>query len=87
MQMLSDVLEIPVNVPDNTRHAGTVGTAYCALIGLGLCRDFEEAKSRIRMTKTFTPNPENFAAYRRMTEAYRKLYPRMRETFRDIAEP
>jgi xylulokinase len=81
MQILADVLEIPVHVPENPRHAGAIGTAYCAMIGLGLCKDFTEAKQRIRIEKTFLPRENAKAEYRLMFDVYKKLYPTFKELF------
>ena len=36
MQALSDVMQIRIRVPYSPRHAGAVGTAYCALVGLAV---------------------------------------------------
>ena len=74
MQMLSDILGITVEVPMNPRHAGAIGAAYCALIGLGICKDFGEAKSRIKIRKRFEPRAETAHNYTKALSAYRKLY-------------
>ena len=81
MQILADVLQIPVCIPAETRHSGTIGTAYCALIGLGVCKDFSEAARRIEIVKTFTPNPENRETYETMLGQYKKLYKSMKPVF------
>jgi len=74
MQMLADVLGIVVEVPRNPRHAGAVGAAYCALIGLGLCSDFNEAKARIVIEKRYQPSPDTSAAYHKASHAYRLAF-------------
>jgi xylulokinase len=81
MQMMADVLGIPVEVPENPRHAGAIGAAYCALIGLGLCHDFEEVKQRVRVEKTFTPRLENTATYDKMYKEFASLYSKLKSTF------
>lgn len=81
MQTLADVLEIPVMVPYDPRHAGAVGTAYCALIGLGLCMDIDEAKARIRMEKEFLPRESASMAHMKNLAAYKKLHKSLETTF------
>lgn len=81
MQMLADILEIPVLVPKNPRQAGAIGTAYCALIGLGLCRDLDEAKSHISIEKKFLPREDTKKAYDKTYKAYTRLYPELKNLF------
>ena len=81
MQIMADVLGIPIEVPENPRHAGAVGAAYCALIGLGLCHDFEEVNQRVRVAKTFIPRLENAAIYEKMYRQFVGLYPKLKDTF------
>lgn len=81
MQILADVLQIPVCIPSQTRHSGALGAAYCALIGLGVCKDFSEAKAKIEIEKTFEPRVENRAVYEKMCRQYSELYPTLKKTF------
>ena len=86
MQMLADVLQIPVCIPQETRHSGTIGTAYCALIGLGVCKDFCEAQKRIEIVKVYEPNPANRQIYAKMCEEYKKLYKSMKPVFGSLGK-
>jgi xylulokinase len=81
MQMMADVLGIPVEVPENPRHAGAVGAAYCALIGLGICSNFEEVNKRMKVEKSFVPRPENAGVYNKMYKEFVALYPKLKDTF------
>jgi xylulokinase len=81
MQTMADVLNIPVRVPAAPRHAGAVGTAYCVLIGLGRCKDFDEAKARIKMGKTFNPRKEATKAHEKNIAAYKKLHKSLSDIF------
>jgi xylulokinase len=74
MQMLADVLGITVEVTQSPRHAGAIGTAYCALIGLGIRKDFSEVKSQIQINKRFEPRPETAGSYANALAAYKQLY-------------
>ena len=65
MQMLADMLNAEVVVPENARYAGALGAAYCAMIGLGLCEDFEECAARVRIKATYVPRKEAVEVYDR----------------------
>ena len=73
MQILADVLNMPVEVPVACRHAGAIGTAYSAIVGLGYAKDLTEAAGRLELQKTYYPDPENTATYESRFAAYCKL--------------
>lgn len=81
MQILADVLNIPVRVTKEPRHAGAVGTAYAALIGLGVCADYAEAAERVAIAATYTPKKENVAVYNRGYAVFRTLYKTLSPVF------
>ncbi|MBQ9079589.1 MAG: carbohydrate kinase [Clostridia bacterium] len=81
MQMLADVMNTPVRVPAATRHAGAVGTAYSALIGLGICSDYAEAAKRVRIERTFEPIPANVKTYEAGFKVFEKLYAALEPMF------
>ena len=66
MQILADVLGTQVLVPAFPRHTGAIGTAWSALIGLGVSADFDKAASQLCMERQFLPSGTH-AAYE---EAY-----------------
>ena len=74
MQMLADVLNVNVEVPAATRHAGALGTAYCALVGLGICDGIEDAARRMKIAKVYTPNPEAVEVYNKGYRVFEKIY-------------
>lgn len=74
MQILSDVTGRTISVVENPRNAGAVGAAVVALIGLGELPDFAAAKKFVRVSESFTPNPENKAVYDGLFSQYQKLY-------------
>ena len=80
MQMMADILKIPVQVPENPRYVGTMGSYYCALIGLGVKKDFSDLARRSG-GKVFIPNPENEGIYDKMYGIYRDLYPSLKSLY------
>ena len=81
MQMLADIMNTPVRVPRATRHAGAVGTAYSALIGLGVCSDYAEAAKRVQIERSFEPIPENVALYEKNYAVFKNLYKSLEPMF------
>lgn len=63
MQMLADILNMPINVPRETKHTGAIGAAYCALVGLGRCTDYGEASQNITVQHRYEPIPEHISVY------------------------
>jgi len=79
MQMMSDVLGIRVKVPEKPRHAGTIGTASCALRGLGLVNDLADVKRLIVPESVYGPDPAATSAYEGPLAVYSRLYPALKQ--------
>ena len=63
------------------RHAGALGTACTALIGLGIFDSYEEAAKKMQFERSFSPQAENRACYDRSFEIYQMLYPTLKPIF------
>ena len=81
MQMLSDVLEMPVQVIDSPRHAGARGIAYHVLKGLGIAKTYEEAGKDTASGALYLPDPGHAEIYRQGKERFRILYETLRPVF------
>lgn len=81
MQIMADVLDVVIEVPPNARHAGAVGAAYCALIGLGVCESFEAANALTGVEARYTPNAANREVYDRLFAAFAGIYPSLQGIF------
>ena len=84
MQALSDILRVPIEVPGDSRHARAIGTAYCALIGLGRCANFENANELIRVEKRFEPREETAQVYDKLYDCFCGLFPALRTLFEKL---
>jgi xylulokinase len=84
MQTLSSILKIPVTIPENAHHAGAIGTAYCAIVGLGVCGDFDEADRLIKEGKIFHPAKAHAEMYDTMYGVYKDIYPSMKDMFQTL---
>ena len=73
-QILADVFEADVKMPNRVQEATSIGAAVTAGVGAGLLKDFSEV-SRFAATRRKTaPNPENARAYRAFMPVYNRAY-------------
>ena len=84
MQILADVLQITVQVPDAPRYTGTLGAFYCAALGLGWIKDLDGVADAVRIQKEYRPNPANRAVYERNYRVYEKLHPTLLDVHTEL---
>jgi len=73
-QILSDVLNLPVDVPV-VKEATALGAAIMAGKGIGIYADIKEAAKKIvKIEKTFTPNAANREVYDKAFENWKAVY-------------
>jgi xylulokinase len=79
-QIKADVLDREVLLP-RVVEAVCVGAAILAALGIGAYTDLASAvAAMVRIKRRFEPRPEPVAQYAQVFEAYRSLYPALRET-------
>ena len=86
MQILSNVLQTEVSVPCNNQHAGALGAAIFALVGLGEYKDLDEASVFVKERKHFWPDPSTAKTYEELTDLYTGLYKPLEHTFLKLNE-
>lgn len=84
MQILADVLQIPICIPENPRLTGAMGAYYCAMIGLGHLESYNAIYDTVKISKVFNPNKDNFDVYNKLYNIYLKLYPSLSSLYDDI---
>ena len=73
VQMFADIIGLPMEV-SAVDELGTLGSAICAGIGSGLFDDSKEVAERfITIKKTFYPNEEMAAYYKKKYELYKNI--------------
>ncbi len=72
MQMLADVLGLPVKVAEQARHSGALGAAAAAAIGLGIC-GYDTLDRLIRTDREYQPRAELAELYKMRFEVFREL--------------
>ena len=85
MQMMADVMGVPVSVPENCRHAGAIGSAAIVSVGKGVYK-IDEIDQFVRIEKTFYPREKERKIYDRQYEIWKKLYPALKDVFADLYE-
>ncbi|MCC8024737.1 MAG: carbohydrate kinase [Clostridium sp.] len=84
MQMLADVLQIKVEVPESPRYTGAIGAYYCAMVGLGMIENYDAIYKAVRIEKTFLPRKENAQIYEKVYNVYGKLFPALKDLYSEI---
>lgn len=84
MQMLADILGIPVQVPESHRHTGAVGAAFCALVGLGYYEDFRECGRQVKIKREYVPRTSRKAFYQELCGRYLELFQCLEKFFRNV---
>lgn len=79
-QIISDVVQRELKVL-NIEEGPSFGAALIALVGAGICPDFETAKGKsVKVIKTIKPS-ENVSKYKELYEIYRELYAANKDVF------
>jgi xylulokinase len=84
-QILADIFQRELIIPDAVREAGCLGAAMAGGVGVGMFRDFSEANGMIRLRETVQPRPEHAEVYNRLYEIFQGAYPALRDSFRKVS--
>jgi xylulokinase len=83
MQMLADVLQRDVVVPNGARHAGTRGAHICAESAIAGAAEPVPFPDPIE-ARRFRADPSNAPEYDRMYQLYLKIFPALRALFAEL---
>ncbi|MCI8326350.1 MAG: carbohydrate kinase [Lachnospiraceae bacterium] len=72
-QMMADIFKHPICILENG-EAGCLGAALYAGVGVGAYKDCHEAAKVVRLTKEYTPNPDNYEAYDKAYQRFCDVY-------------
>lgn len=84
-QMLADVYEQPVTIPDSF-ESSALGAAVVAMKALGIINSYDIMDKVIGATKTYQPEPANYAAYRDLMPIYIRLDRQLKSEYEAIAD-
>ena len=79
-QIMADVLDRPMLQIDNPLQVNTRGAAFIAAVALGYL-SFADVNSRVKVTQTYHPNPENRQIYDKLFREFDNLYKNNRGSF------
>ena len=85
LRLKADILNRPVTVLENP-EAGSLGAALLAGGAAGLWNPADAAGALVRERETIDPRPEQVRIYRERIDAYRTVYPALKEVNRRIAD-
>jgi len=83
-QMLADITGRKIETIENPQNAGAVGAAVLIGLSLGLIDSFEGAKETIRVSKTFTPDPESSKIYQKAYTVFKELHKSNKRHFQTL---
>lgn len=84
MQSLADILNKKIQVPYMPRHAGAMGVAACAFVGMGIYKDFDDFSEQTQIERVFTPIPENVKMYEQGYYLFKQLYGMQKPIFETL---
>ena len=83
MQMMADILQIPVYVPEESRHSGAIGAAFAAAVGLGWYKQ-EDVKNFIQVDKRYEPDTTLADMYAVRYDRFKRLYGLVKDFYKEI---
>ena len=84
VRIMANVLDIPLDLPQTEEGPG-YGGAILAMVGCGAYESVEQAAaSLVSVTATVEPDPELSARYEAAYQKFRKIYPTVKNLFREL---
>lgn len=80
-QILADIWQKELFIPQYLEEATSMGAAVCAGVGVGAFNDFGVMNKFNQIRKTILPNPENKKVYEKMYTAFNMAYDGLLDTY------
>lgn len=84
-QMMADIFNTEIHIPEVLEEAGSMGAAVIAGVGVGMYKDFTAIDKFINITKTVKPNPEAVKAYANCKDDFELYYQALKNVYREIS--
>ena len=84
-QVISDVFQREILIPEAPREAGCMGAAMAGGVGIGMFPDFSKAAKMIRIRDTVQPRSEWFETYDRLYSVFRESYGALKPLYDKLA--
>lgn len=84
-QILADIWEKPLAVPQYLEEATSMGAAVCCGVGIGLYPDFSVIQRFNPTVRRVLPREENWETYRELYRLFNEAYEALRPVYRDLS--
>lgn len=85
-QMMADIYQTEIRIPDYLEEATSMGAAVLAGIGSGLFNDFSVTERFIHTHKTVSPITANVEKYKKLMPVFDSAYHNLCDTYADLAD-
>lgn len=84
VQILSDILKLPISLPETLEEATSMGAAITAGVGIGVFDSFDAAEKFIKVKSKINPKTENEEKYNEMKMRFDEIYHSLEEIFEKL---
>ncbi|WP_041081622.1 xylulokinase [Thermotoga profunda] len=84
-QIIADIFERPVSLPEYLGEATSVGAAICGCLGAGLI-DINDARNFVKDVQTIEPRSDFSERYNKLYEIFERSYQALKEIFDSLAK-
>lgn len=84
-QMMADIYQTEIKVPNYLEEATSMGAAVLAGIGVGLFPDFGVTERFIQTAHTVSPNPDHVRKYEKLLPLFDQAYYSMKDFYSEFA--
>ena len=84
-QMMADIYQTEIKIPNYLEEATSMGAAILAGIGSGLFSDFSVVDRFIRIEKVIQPIPEHVEKYKNLMGAFDRAYDHLKAVYTDLS--
>ena len=85
LQLLANIWQKPLEVPQYIEEATSMGAAICGGVGVGLFPDFRVADMFNQVQKTILPDASLAKEYEKMYQVFNMAYQQLAPVFRRLA--
>ncbi|WLR51656.1 xylulokinase [Bacillus tianshenii] len=84
-QIFADVYQLELSVPHLLDEATSMGAAITGAVGVGILKDFEEAKSWVYEREVIKPKAENQQIYQQLHDIFDQSYEQLKPIYERLA--